>query len=150
MSDDSPKSRGKGMRRTPLKRKRPTVRTSKGLFEGRVREKKGLFQKKQSKVEEWDEARERLRKRFALAGIDSCELSLVGCTGKRFWSFAHSLKRRHWSTEPEQRKKDLEEVIFACTNCHQRIENLGNKGGEGRLTMAEVVRAVIARRRKKV
>jgi hypothetical protein len=144
------------LKRTPFKQKPyPWKRVP---FTAKKRDKpketKGLFDhlKKQSKVEEWNEIREELKERFIRVGITSCELNLKNCTqAANFgftWSFAHSLKRYDISTDPEQRAIDMREVVYACGTCHYAIESIGNKDrDDGQLTMAEIVRFTIGKRK---
>jgi hypothetical protein len=145
--------------RKPIPRKRERPRTTKGLFDKKPakrfispkratpRTSKGLFEKKQGKTDEWSVVREELKLVFARWGIDYCELRYEGCTGRLNWSFAHSMKRYEWSTDPEQRYLDIREVIYACTNCHGVIERRGNKEmPDGRPRMCDIVRAKIKER----
>jgi hypothetical protein len=116
-------------KRKPYKwKKRETPRETKNLYPDLKKEKKNLFPKKKSKTEEWNEIRKELKEKFALAGILSCELRYERCTlATNFggtWSFAHSRKRRNISMEPEQRAKEMREVIYTCGNCHNIIETL--------------------------
>lgn len=155
------------MKRTPLKKKpytwkrfplkkKESTRTSKGLFKDYKSEKKGLFEKKKSKIQEWNEIREELRERFTKAGITSCELGYIDCTrSANFsfgWTFAHSLKRHEITAakvDPEQRAKELREVIYACIPCHFEIEKLGNKERfDGKPKMCDIVRAAIRARKR--
>lgn len=118
------------LKRTPLKRK--------------------PFKSKKSKKEsEWSSIRAYLKERFAKAGIVSCELNLDGCIrAYNFgftWGFAHSLKRDRITSEkedPEQRRKELEHVIYTCGVCHKKIEDLGNKDNK----MFDIVSDVINNR----
>lgn len=148
----TPKRKNYRLKRSPIKRKRDKPRTSKGLFDNLKKEKKGLFTKKQSKINEWDEIREELKERFMRAGILTCELHLKNCTGAAnfgwTWSFAHSLKRNQISKEPEQRAIDMREVVYACGACHYAIEAIGNKiRDDEQPTMADIVRKIIANRK---
>jgi len=131
-------------KRVPFtKKKHSTPKETKGLFD---------HLKKQSKVDEWNEIREELKERFTRAGILSCELEMKNCTGADnfgfTWSFAHSLKRIEISKDELERAKEIREVVYACGTCHYAIEVVGNKDREdGQLTMAEIVRSVISRRK---
>lgn len=131
------------MKRASLERSEGKTKTNKGLFD---------HLKKPSKTEEWETIREELKERFAKAGIVSCELRFLGCiTSLNFgfgWTFAHSLKRAAISNEPEQRLKDIKEVVYACIKCHDYIEKIGNKTKlDGSLTMADIVRFTISKRK---
>lgn len=110
------------LKRTPFKRKPKSKKESKGLFD---------HLKQESKTEEWKRILNELKERFVKVGILSCELRLKGCTlASNFgwtWSFAHSLKRDKIASRkyfPEQREKEIREVVYACGNCHNIIEHL--------------------------
>lgn len=150
------------MKRSPLKRKpvvlkrvklksRTSPRTSKHLFDDHVSESKGLYQKKESKVDEWNRVKSELKEQFVKAGITSCELRWSRCTLARnfgfTWSFAHSLKRDKISADPEIRPVEIREVIYACGECHDQLEKIGNKERfDGKPKMMDIVRDVISRR----
>lgn len=87
----------------------------------------------------WPRLRAKLKKRFEAANVVTCELRLTGCWFNNALSFAHSRKRRHISTT-----QLLEEVILACTPCHQRIEILGEE------RMHEIVIEVIEKRNEQI
>jgi len=67
----------------------------------------------------WESVRPKVKLRFAEAGIlNICELQYEGCTGNQFTlTFAHSLHRDYIGT-----KEEMEDVIRACTNCHQLLD----------------------------
>lgn len=65
----------------------------------------------------WDTTRAKLKKKFQEMGITSCELRMNGCTPFQFLGFAHTKKRADIKTQ-----EDLEDVVLACTNCHQKVE----------------------------
>jgi len=132
-----------------MKQRRETPRTSKGLFDHLKTEKKGLFEKKESKISESNRIREELKERFTAVGILSCELNLIGCMrSSNFgfgWTFAHSLKRDKMAPaheDPELRNQQMREVIYACVKCHDIIEKLGNKENK----MYNIVREIIGAR----
>ena len=87
------------------------------------------------RVKRWSALLPKLKEKFLRMGITSCELALEGCWRTEALSWAHSVKRRHAST-----MELLEEVILACTPCHDRIEKLGEA------EMSKIVRRVIAER----
>lgn len=112
------------MKRTPFKKK-PYVWKPKPK-----KKPKGIFDhiKKENKVQEWSRILKELKERFVYAQILSCELRLEGCTlATNFgwtWGFAHSKKRDKISAIPEIREVEIRQVVYACGNCHDIIEDL--------------------------
>jgi hemerythrin-like domain-containing protein len=140
------------MKRSPINRKKPSKRETKGLFDHIPKESKNLFAhlEKESKDEEWDRIRSELKERFAKAGIISCELQYDCCIRSynfgHKWSFAHSLKRDQIISakfNAELREKQIREVIYACQPCHKIIEDKGNKFNE----MYDIVLETINKRK---
>ncbi len=80
--------------------------------------KKGLFPKKKSKVQIWNEVRAELKKEFESKGITFCELRWRGCWVNSSLGFAHSKPRRFITTD-----EDLKTVILACNECHFILDN---------------------------
>jgi hypothetical protein len=66
------------------------------------------------KTKQWAKTRAKLKEKFYSAGITTCELMFEDCWYDNGLGFAHSRKRRHVT--------NLEEVILACNNCHDKIE----------------------------
>lgn len=55
-------------------------------------------------------------------GIYSCELRFDGCTGNLFCNLAHRHKRL-WYIYEKELLVDINQVLYICNNCHQKIEN---------------------------
>jgi hypothetical protein len=83
------------------------------------------------KVRDWESARRKLKMRFEIAGITSCELRWGDCAFDNYLGFAHAQKRRN--------VKDLNVVILACNFCHDQLEIMPN--------MERIVTGVIAARK---
>jgi hypothetical protein len=67
----------------------------------------------------WEKERERLKKKFSIWGITSCELRYPGgCWGDNALGFAHAKKRRFLVPE------ELGVVILCCNRCHDILESL--------------------------
>lgn len=115
-------------RRTPLKSKTAMKRS------GQIKRKKiCLWVGK--KTLEWMRVRVQLKKKFAAAGITTCELGYPGCWKDEALGFAHGRKRRHL------KDNEIETLTILCCNpCHDRIEVLSPAG------MLAVVQSVIAER----
>jgi hypothetical protein len=111
------------MKRTPMKR--TAWKPKPGKHYKRLR----------AQPTEWDEWRPYLREQFIQAGIDSCEIRLKGCWGKRTPQFAHVDKRR-WCTRLEL----FVSVVWACGPCHNTVE------AWGRQKMRPFIQAIIDRR----
>ncbi len=86
------------------------------------------------KVKAWDNARAKLKKRFAAVGLVTCELRYKRCGVDNYLGFAHAEKRRNLSPE------DLDVVILACNFCHDEIEIKPHE------EMERIVMSVIAAR----
>lgn len=54
--------------------------------------------------------------------IYGCEVRLDGCNGMMFPTPAHRHKR-DWYINRKELLIDIDEVIWACQRCHQKIEN---------------------------
>lgn len=63
-----------------------------------------------------------LKQKFEELDIKTCELGLPGCFINNFLSFAHRHKRRFYGGSVE-RLSDIKEVLLACINCHDKIED---------------------------
>lgn len=69
------------------------------------------------------EANKRLRELFEEKGIRSCEIKCEeGCLGAFTSAFAHRHKR-YWYKGDVKKLSDFRQVVIACTNCHNKIEN---------------------------
>ena len=66
----------------------------------------------------WIDARQRLKKEFFDKGILVCELKFPGCWKYTTLAFAHKYKR-----DDPRCEHIFEQVILACTHCHQMIEH---------------------------
>lgn len=86
------------------------------------------------KTKAWDAIRRVLKKRFAAAGVTTCEIGEDFCVRDNYLGFAHAKKRRNCSA------KDLWTVILACASCHSVIELLPEA------EMKKAVLAIIAKR----
>lgn len=69
------------------------------------------------KTEQWREVRNDIRTKMLGMGIVRCELQWEGCLNNFTLGLAHSLRRRFITTNEE-----LEEVILACVNCHEKLD----------------------------
>ena len=99
----------------------------------RTGKRKCLFVGK--KTLEWMRIRARLKKKFAEAGITSCELGYPGCWRDEALGFAHGRKRRHLQGD------EIETLtILSCTPCHDVIERMSAPA------MLCIVQSVIAER----
>lgn len=87
------------------------------------------------KVKAWERVRSQLKRRFAAAGILTCELRYAGCFFDDLLGFAHAKKRRKLTPE------ELWIVILACNHCHQQIEVLAPE------IMEQIVMATIKARK---
>lgn len=91
-------------------------------LKGRKPMKRGGRLKAGKKTKQWESVRAKLKKRFAAAGITTCELHKVGrvlphlCTYDNYLGFAHNAKRRKLTED------DLYHVILICNNAHNIIE----------------------------
>lgn len=67
-----------------------------------------------------------LRNKHKLAphfeNIHGCEVRLKGCSDRLFTTLAHRHKRI-WYVNQKEKLIDINEVIMACTNCHEKIEH---------------------------
>lgn len=82
-----------------------------------------LKTKKKTKVQEWEYIKRNiLIPTFIERGVKVCELRLMGCLGGAFTGFAHRHKRVSYYRQPEM-LGNLNQVVLACSNCHQKIEN---------------------------
>ncbi len=90
------------------------------------------------KVQAWDRARLTLKRKFAAAGIITCELRYAGCWFDNALSMAHSKKRRHIEGD------EIYEVALLCVPCHQVAERLPES------EMTDLIRKIIAARRVKI
>ncbi len=143
------------MKRSGFKRKTTPKKEGKGLFDHLVKEKKGLFDhlKKESKDEEWRRHKAEITPYFVANGLyDICELQLSVCIGNALpLQFAHSKKRIDIATEEPERSRELQEVIRACTKCHEVIEHLPDTEDlTGRERMYKIVVDTISRRKKRL
>jgi hypothetical protein len=87
------------------------------------------------KTREWMRVRAGLKRKFAAAGITSCELGYPGCWKDEALGFAHGRKRRKLEAG------ELESLtILVCNPCHDRIETMSPEG------MLSIVQSVIAER----
>jgi hypothetical protein len=68
------------------------------------------------------EANKRIKKMFTDFQLFHCECNLDGCTGSMFLTFAHRHKRRYYYDQPFEMLYSYNQVILACINCHQKIE----------------------------
>lgn len=84
------------------------------------------------KVKRWAKVRRSLKAEFLRAGITRCEGGWEGCMRDDGLTFAHSLKRRHITSDALMR-----EVACLCLICHNRIEVMGEE------KMSRIVRGII-------
>lgn len=74
----------------------------------------------------WQIAKEELRFKFALAGIDRCEYQGYNCTDWRFLTFAHSLRRndiaKYKKYDIDKYNEKMREVARLCATCHAEID----------------------------
>jgi hypothetical protein len=74
----------------------------------------------------WQIAREELRPKFAVAGIDRCEYQGYNCEDWRNLTFAHSLRRndinKYKKYDPDMYNKKMREVARLCTTCHAEVD----------------------------
>jgi len=68
------------------------------------------------------EANKRLKKWFLDQDITTCEAELPGCLHNWALTFAHKHKRVYYGGDASK-LSDPQEVILACTACHDTIEN---------------------------
>lgn len=85
------------LRRTPLNREGPTGRANR-------------------------EANQRLKEIFSSERITSCEVRLAGCLRTWALTFAHRHKRL-WYRGDVDKLSNFNQVILACTKCHETIEH---------------------------
>ena len=116
------------LRRTPLKSK-------KGIERARARLRRSLLRRAGKKGKRWTKVRAELKREFLAMGVTACEGRWEGCMGDDGLTFAHSLKRRHITTDAQMR-----EVVCLCVICHDRIEVMGEE------RMSGIVRGIIAAR----
>lgn len=83
---------------------------------------KYFFKMKSPRVDYWAKCRNKLKPLFQEKGIISCELKLAGCLGDNFMGFAHKEKRVWYYSQPEL-LADFKQVVLACANCHQVLDN---------------------------
>ena len=69
----------------------------------------------------WIKCREELKKEFERRGIIRCECQFPRCHNNNFLGFAHRHKRRWYYDKPEL-LKSFNQVILACNQCHNRLE----------------------------
>lgn len=70
----------------------------------------------------WEKERKKLKIEFEEKGIIYCELQFKGCWRTNALTFAHRHKRIFYRSQPEL-LGDFNQVILACTHCHDIIEN---------------------------
>lgn len=75
-----------------------------------------IIRKRETRMEQAEEALRINKVNFARLGIHFCE----NCGSGLFTSFAHKRKRRHYRTLEEL--TDYEEVLLLCGKCHDAIE----------------------------
>jgi len=73
----------------------------------------------------WSKQVKKLTKEFESKGVTTCEIRLPGCWINNTLGFAHKHKRRWYYDKPEL-LGDFNQVLLACTSCHQKIENNKN------------------------
>lgn len=83
----------------------------------------------------WIPLRAKAKVAFERAGVTTCEVQRPGCWRDNGLGWAHSLKRRHITTEEQRR-----EVVLSCNACHDSIEILPED------VMYRIVREIILRR----
>lgn len=66
--------------------------------------------------------RAKLKKQFKEKGLVNCELKLNGCWYNNGLSFAHRHKRKEYWSRPGK-LGDFNQVVLACAECHDQIEN---------------------------
>jgi hypothetical protein len=87
------------------------------------------------RVQQWDNARKKLKIAFRQVGITTCEVRLDGnCWRDNGLSFAHSKKRNDIQGD------ELYEVVLACAYCHTMMEGMDKEA------MTKLVRSIIAKR----
>lgn len=57
-----------------------------------------------------------------LAGVERCEMRLLGCLDRMFLTNAHRHKRA-WYKGDVELLSDYRQVVRACVNCHDRTEH---------------------------
>ena len=144
------------MKRSGFKRKTSTEpKQGKGLFDHLEKGNKRLFDhlKREPRDEECRRHYAEITPFFIANGLyDICELQLSVCIGNVLsLQFAHSKKRDDIAKEEPERSRELQEVVRACTKCHEVIEHLpDNSEMSGRERMYKIVRDTIARRQRRL
>jgi len=70
----------------------------------------------------WERIRPKLKREFYKKGITTCELNLPGCWWDNALGFAHKHKRKWYLDKPELLGA-FDQVVLACTPCHEKIED---------------------------
>lgn len=80
-------------------------------------------------ADDWQIAKEEVRLKFTIAGINTCEYQGYDCEGNGFLTFAHSLRRndikKYEKYDYETYQQKMREVARLCSTCHAEVD--GNK-----------------------